>query len=172
MDDLSRRPPALVAAVWSISRRCRNQKQHALHGNGPPAAEATGWRIVGRAALIARDLQDLQPAAKLRAAGWVLPDAVPADYLMWVYDTRLDPQYLRELVPDFGTSMEGTAVVIGGDFISKPFREDKEALCPTALRRWGPAGEEAYTLLVQPRPHLAEWFGRGRQQLAVEAAGT
>ena len=158
--------------MWTLSRRRRNQLQHALHGNGPPSADEEAWRTVGRPKLSARDLQELQPAGKLRSAGWVLPESVPADYLVRVYDTRLEPKYLKDLIPELGVISTGTAVVIGGDFISQPLREDAEALNPLALRRWGPPGDAAYTMLVQPRPHLAEWFGRARQQLAVEAPGS
>ena len=56
-----------------------------------------------------------------------------------------------------------------GHFFTRPFREDAEALSPTALRRWGPVGNDTYHVLVPPRPHLAEWFTRAKQQLAVEA---
>ena len=89
-------------------------------GNRPPAAAADGWRTVGRAALSARDHQELQFTAKLRAAGWVLPAQVPADYLLRVYDTRLEPQYLRELVPELGAAAAGTAVIIGGTSFRSP----------------------------------------------------
>ena len=158
--------------VWSLSRQRRNRGLHALHGNGPPSGGGTGWRTVGRGSLTARQLQDLQTASKLRAPGWVLPKDIPADYLVRVYDTRVDPRYLEEMCPDLGLASSGTVFVIGGDFVTKPFREDPVALSAAALRRWGPDDPGPYHLLVQPRPHLAEWFTRARQQLAVEAVGT
>ena len=62
--------------------------------------------------------------------------------------------------------------VVGGDFITQPYREDAEALSPLGLHRWGPDGDGSYMVLVPPRPHLVEWFTRARQQVAVEAPGT
>ena len=44
----------------------------------------------------ARELQEPQPVGRLRAAGWQLPDALPAEYVLRVYDTRLEPVHLRQ----------------------------------------------------------------------------
>ena len=122
--------------------------------------------------LAPRDLQELQPARKLRAAGWTLPDTLLEDHLVRVYDTRLEDGYLQSLCCEIHREAADPIYVIGGDFISKPFRDDAEALCPSALRRWGPDGVDKYHLLVPPRPHMAEWFSRIKQQVAMEAPGT
>ena len=156
---------------WSLSRRRRNRLLHALNGNGPPAAGRGGPSTGRQVTLTPRDLQELQPAGKLRAAGWELPRTISDDYLVRVYDTRVEPGYLLGLGADLGLTGEDSIFVVGGDFMTQTFKEDHVALCPTALRRWGPEGDHFYHLLVPPRPHLAEWFGRARQQLAVESPG-
>ena len=60
----------------------------------------------------------------------------------------------------------------GGDFLTKPLRDDGAALDSRRLQRWGPAGPDPYHLFVPPRPHLAEWLQRCQRQLPLEAPGT
>ena len=90
-----------VDAAVGMSRRARNRAMHALNGNGrrggghqagagrPPGgdgAEQT-WRKAGRTGLLARELMEPQAAGRLRAAGWTLPEEIPAEYMLRVYDT-------------------------------------------------------------------------------------
>jgi hypothetical protein len=82
----------MLAAAWAQSRRQRNRAMHALHGNGGPP-----WQRVGRTTGEARLLQELHPVSKLRAAGWRIAEEVPDSYLLRVYDTRIDPQWLQTL---------------------------------------------------------------------------
>ena len=112
--------------------------------------------------------------AALRAMEWIIPDAVPADTQVQVYDTRLEPAWLRRMVKDICPTAPARVEYIGGDFLTepRPLREDKVALDVQQLRRWGPDGTEAYHLVVHPRPHQAAWLERSRQQLAMEASGT
>lgn len=160
-----RLPPV---AVWYISRRCRNRATHALHGNGPPAR---GWQAVGGRGGEAHWLQQPQQAGKLRHAGWTLPQEVKDDYLLRVYDTRVQPAWLRQLAEEAsGVKREATRV-IGGDFLTDTTVEDPEALT-SDIHRWGPAGDGPYHLLVPPRPHLATWAERCAIQMKVEAPGT
>ena len=56
--------------------------------------------------------------------------------------------------------------------MTSPFVEDKVALQAGRLERWGPSGAGPYHLVVPPRPHLAVWMQRVRQQLAMEDVGT
>ena len=62
--------------------------------------------------------------------------------------------------------------VVGGDFLTRPHKEDAEALHPTDLRRWGPEGDVPYRLVVPPRAHLAAWAQRCAGQMKMEAAGS
>ena len=147
---------------------------HALHGNGPPSGWRGGQPPKQQGSLAPRELQDLQPVGRLRAAGWDLPATLPDSHLLRVYDTRMEPGYLEQLHGDLGLPgvQDEKLFVIGGDFWTRPFREDGDALCPTALRRWGPEVDNLYSIMVPPRPHLAEWFGRAKHQVALERAGT
>ena len=156
---------------------------HALHGNGRGGRGGRGrggggpgqtapeetWRPASQATQ-ARALLQPQSAAWLRAAGWRLPDAIPGDYIMRVYDTRLDPAWLRQLLPELG--LPGDPYIIGGDFLQHPHREDTAAMNAHRVDRWGPAGGDPYHLVVPPRPHVATWLERARLQLQVEASGT
>ena len=110
-------------------------------------------------------------ASKLRQSGWRLPASVPDSYSLRVYDTRLEPSWLRGLLAELGLGGDSLSV-IGGDFLLPPAREDAIALQSGRLERWGPDGEEPYNLVVPPRPHLAVWMQRARQQLAIETLGT
>ena len=159
--------PVLIAVEWAISRRCRNRAMHAAHGNGGPP-----WQPAGRPPGEARLLQDLHPWGKLRAAGWRVLADVPDIYMLRLYDTRIETRWLAGLAQELIGNSAPSTYVIGGDFLSQPALEDGAALHPTDLRRWGPAGEDAYCLLVPPRPHVAVWAQRCVSQMRVEAAGT
>jgi hypothetical protein len=139
----------MLAAAWAQSRRQRNRAMHAFHGNGGPP-----WQRVGRTAGEARLLQELNPVSKLRAAGWRIAEEVPDSYLLRVYDTRIDPQWLQTLSQELCGGPE-TGYIVGGDFLSRPHIEDSIALHPTEFRRWGPDGDTPYRLVVPPRPHVA-----------------
>ena len=139
---------------------------HAAHGNGGPP-----WQPAGRPPGEARLLQDLHPVGKLRAAGWRVLADVPDTYMLRVYDTRIETRWLAGLAQELIGNSAPATYVIGGDFLSQPALEDGAALHPTDLRRWGPAGEDAYCLLVPPRPHVAVWAQRCVSQMRVEAAG-
>ena len=116
-------------------------------------------------------LQDPHPVGKLRAAGWTVPAEVPDSYLLRVYDTRIDPQWLQGLAQEL--SGPGLATfVVGGDFLTRPRVEDAVALHPTDLRRWGPEGDAPCCLVVPPRPHLASWAQRCVAQMRMEAPDT
>jgi hypothetical protein len=159
------------ASLWSTSRKARNRLMHALHGNTVPGRPLqAGWRRVGRPGLNARELMEPLMASKLRQEGWRLPAAVPDTYMLRVYDTRLEMSWLRGLLAELGLGSEMS--VVGGDFLSSPSLEDKVALQTGRLERWGPSGDGPYHLVVPPRPHLAVWMQRARQQMALEAPGT
>jgi hypothetical protein len=115
---------------------------------------------------------EVQTAGKLRASGWTLPDAVADDYAFRVYDTRLEPRWLRDLVPDLRLPAPEAVQVVGGDFMLPTHMEDSVALHPTRLRRWGPSDGAPCHVVVPPRPHLADWLRRAHMQMAQEAAGT
>ena len=163
--------PCWVAVVWSLSRRQQNRLQHALNGNPVDPGGASSWRPAGRRGLTARELMEPLAASKLRAMGWVLPPDVRDDYVFRVYDTRLDVQWFRGLLPELGLEA-GTPCMIGGDFVQPPYREDAVALQSGKLQRWGPPGSTPYHLVVPPRPHLQVWFQRAHQQLSHEAPAT
>ena len=116
-----------------------------------------------------------QTAARLRAAGWKLPEAIPVEYVLRVYDTRLETAWLLRTLPELGL-LAGPVRIIGGDFLTKPHMEDAVALQQTRMQRWGPAagpeGDSPCHLVVPPRPHVARWLERARLQLQVEAVGT
>ena len=99
---------------------------HTLNGNIPGVrGTEAAWRSV------AMDLRDPWEAAKLRAAGWTLPAEVPDDSFVRVFDTRMDPTWLEELAREIGHGVpEGRLLRIGGDFLTKPFKKDVEALDP------------------------------------------
>ena len=120
---------------------------------------------------MARELMEPLAASKLRAMGWVLPHEVGDDYVFRVYDTRLDVQWFRGLLPELGLEA-GTPCMIGGDFVQPPYRDDAVALQAGKLQRWGPPGSTPYHLVVPPRPHLQVWFQRAHQQLSHEASAT
>ena len=124
----------------------------------------------GCSQLAARELMEPLVASKLRLAGWKLPGAVPDTYVLRVYDSRLDMTWLRQLLGETGLGSQ--LFVVGGDFMTTPYREDAVALQSGRLERWGPPGDGPYHLVVPPRPHLAVWMQRVRQQLAMEAPGT
>ena len=159
---------------------------HALNGNrkhrqgrpGGAAAENAAERQPMHTALMRRPdrrtLQEPQTVTALRAAGWMLPATASAEARVRVYDTRLEPDWLRRQVRDFHTTAPGRVVYIGGDLLTEPqpLRDDATALNMLRLERWGPPDTEDYHLIVLPRPHQAQWLARGRQQLAVEAEGT
>lgn len=157
---------------WAISRRRRNKEMHAANGNGPPKRVSQagrgqpggGWRLE------ARQLQEVQLASTLRSTGWTLPEEVPNDSPVRVYDTRLQKSWLRDLLTELGPG--GPKYYIGGDFLTKPRLDDGAALDPTRFRRWGPEGDEPYELVIPPRPHIAEWVSRCRKQLDIEAPDT
>ena len=99
-----------------------------------------------------------------------MPDSVPNDYIVRVYDTRLEPRWLRDLAAEI-SPIDSDTVVIGGDFISKPDLEDVPAFRPPPLQRWCPRGLNTYHIMVPPRPHLASWLQRCHHQLGIEGPG-
>ena len=116
-----------------------------------------------------------QTAARLCAAGWKLPEGIPSEYVLRVYDTRLETAWLLRTLPELGL-LAGPVRAIGGDFLTTPHVEDAVALQQTRMQRWGPAagleGDSPCHLVVPPRPHVARWLERARMQLQVEAVGT
>lgn len=161
---------------WAISAKRRNRLLHALNGNGGPPKRTGvgvgGWSHVGGSGLAPRQLQEPQRASDLRAGGWSLPASVPAEELIRVYDTRVEQQWLRHLVVEALPMAPGHVEWIGGDFVTKPLRDDIVGLDPTRLRRWGPAEAGPHHLVVPPRPHQAAWLRRAAQQLPLEDPGT
>ena len=157
--------------MWCLSRKARNRLQHALNGNGPPGSSRPGrsgpeWKVAGR--LDGKLLSEPQPAAKLRSMGWSLPDAVPADYMLRVYDTRLEDEWLRALATEM-VGIDVDSYIVGGNFLTQPHLEDGPAFHSSPIRRWGPSGPEAYHIVIPPRPHLAAWLQRCHHQLPVES---
>ena len=76
----------------------------------------------------ARQLQELLPASKLRAAGWRLPQAVDDDYLLRVYDTLFEPHWLNELDMEVCGGHQLPLFTVDGDFLTQPHLEDQVAL--------------------------------------------
>ena len=155
---------------WFLSRRLRNRLAHALNGNGPGGRRGDGFTHVGPK-LDARTLQEPLQAGRLRAGGWTLPAEVSDDYMLRVYDTRLEQQFMRSILAQLPQSNLET-IVVGGDFLSKPHLEDSAALDPRHLRRWGPDSSGPYHVCVPPRPHLESWLQRCHRQVPLEAPGT
>jgi len=157
-----------VVGTWALSGKKRNARQHAQNGNVPGSTTTTGWqRVVGGRTLNLREPVEVR---RLRECGWKIPVEEAADSMVRVYDTRVEPGWLAAVAAEAG----GPAVVglkqliIGGDFLTKPYKNDTEAL--GGRTRWGL--DKAVHLLVPPRPHLAVWLQRVQKQVAVEAAGT
>ena len=116
-------------------------------------------------------MQEPQSLGVLRAAGWQAPPDIPDTEVIRVYQTRLEPTWLQGILPELRLGLENT-VLVGGDFVLPPHVDDKVALQPGRLQRWGPSGTAPYHILVPPRPHLETWLRRIRQQVPLEAAGT
>ena len=161
----------IIEAPWALSRRACNRRMHALNGNVRPGRNPDGWTPVG-GRHDGRVLNEPLQAGRLRATGWTLPTSIPDSYVLRVYDTRLDPVYLRELATEVAPTIDAETKIIGGDFLTAPDLEDYAAFRPPPLRRWGPEGRESYHLVIPPRPHLASWIQRCHHQLSVEAVGT
>lgn len=109
-----------------------------------------------------------QTVGKLRAAGWKVQADIPSDYVLRVYDLRLDMSWLRRTLPALGLSA-GDLYFVGGDFLQAPHKEDAVALADNRLTRWGPEGTTPYHLVVPPRRHFARLVDRARLQLPMEA---
>ena len=88
--------------------------------------------------------------------------------MLRVYDSRLEPGWLRELAVEASGLAKDATCVIGGDFLTGTTVEDSEALT-TDVHRWGPAGSAPYHLVVPPRPHLATWAERCVLQMRMVA---
>ena len=144
---------------------------HALHGNGPRRQLDQGWQQAHRQSLDGRALQEPQLVAKLRAAGWSIDPQVPDDLVVRIYDTRLERTWLLGKLSELRLDA-AEVVVVGGDFLLPPHREDHVALQSGKLTRWGPTTGDPYHVVVPPRPHVEVWMQRARQQLVVEGPGT
>ena len=162
------------AGCWALSRRRRNKLLHMLHGNGPPGRD--DWRPVtaggrhrdggGGGVAEAKLLQEPKQVRQLRALGWEVQDSVPDEAVVQVYDTRLQPEWIRDVLLEAG--LDGGSLVVGGDFMTQPHLEDVQALNPARLVRWGWPGTSDYHIFVPPRPHQALWLQRAQRQLAME----
>ena len=160
---------------------------HALHGNGrggrgggrssgeQPAGGGVGggeaWQTAGRHGLQARELMEPQTASRLRAAGWKLPEDIPGDYVLRAYDTRIDLEWLRKVLPELGL-YAGDPFFVGGDFVQACNLDETMALAASRTTRWGPDEPSPYHVVVPPRRHVARWLERARAQLPLEALGT
>ena len=127
-------PPPLA---WSLSRRAGNRLQHALNGNPLPGVPRprgshSDWQTVGR--VDGKLLSEPQTAAKLRSVGWSLPAALPADYMVRVYDTRLEEGWLRDLATEL-VGIDVDSLVVGGDFLTSPHLEDGPAFHAGSIQR-------------------------------------
>eukprot|EP00667_Euglena_gracilis_P009804 EG_transcript_9974 len=149
-------PPTAVA--WALSHKARNRLQHALNGN-PSLTQRPGL-------LDRQQLQKLQEAGKLRAAGWTLPAAVDNKLPVRVYDTRIPKEWLLQLAADLRRLDESDqAWVVGGDFASGADLTDADvAACPDS-KRWS---DEPRHLVIPPRPHLRELVLALRRRAEVE----
>ena len=90
------------------------------------------WTPVGR--VDGKLLSEPQSAGKLRSMGWTLPKEVAADYMLRVYDTRLEEGWLHSLATELG-GIDIDNFVIGGDFSTKPHLEDGPAFHSPPIRR-------------------------------------
>ena len=167
-----------VAARWAVSRRLRNRRVHAAHGNGRgPGETSQAWAVSGGKSRRAQGppeakmLSEATAVRTLRAAGWTIPKDVSDSDVIQVYDTRLDPIWVADVIREMGRA-EAT-VMVGGDFMAMPVPtvDDKAALNPERLSRWGPAEEPSH-FFVAPRPHQDRWLQRVQRQVAVEAPGS
>ena len=116
----------LLGKCWAPSRKARNRRVHALHGNGPgkggnrtgsQASPGAGWATVGGQSKLpeAKMLKEPTPARRLREAGWELPKEVTDEVLVRVYDTRLDPRWVQEVVHEM--CLPHKTYLVGGDFM-------------------------------------------------------
>ena len=94
-----RQVKGLFPCLWALTRRLQNRRMHALHGNGPTTQDERAWRRAGKIPE-AKMLQEQQPVRFLRALGWSLPPEIRDDYLLRVYDTRLEPSWAKKLIQD------------------------------------------------------------------------
>ena len=147
----------LFPCLWAVSRRLRNRRMHALHGNGPPSGADTSWRRAGKIPE-AKLLQEQQPVRLLRALGWVIPPEVSDDSLLRVYDTRLEPSWTKSFVRELGPS--GPTFVVGGDFMTSPHLADGHVVSQPRVTSWGPAGQVNAIVSCHPgRIRLSGWAG-------------
>ena len=109
--------------------------------------------------------------AKLRSEGWSVPTTIADDVVVRVYDTRLNRTWLQGVLRDLQLEVTDK-VLVGGDFLFPPDKEDHLALQAGRLDRWGPSGDTPYHIVVPPRHHLEKWIQRARQQVAIEAVGS
>ena len=60
---------------------------------------------------------------------------------MRVYDTRLDPEWLKRTVRDMCPTAPGKVVYVCGDLLTepRPVLDDVAALSRQQLERWGPS---------------------------------
>ena len=140
-----------------------------MHGNGPPTQVEATWRRMGKVPE-AKLLMDQQPVRLLRALGWTVSSEVSDDYLLRVYDTRLESSWMQKLLQDTGVS--GPSHVVGGDFLTAPLIDDGKVISDTKVASWGPPGQGPCHFFIPPRPHQAEWLDRAQRQLSVEAPGS
>ena len=141
-------PNPLAVGVLLVSIKKAPQPADAYLQRQPRASSTPGGPMAqGDRAYDPRDLQELQPACKLRAAGWTLPDSLPEDYLVRVYDTRIEDGYRQTLCQELHLAADPICI-IGGDFITAPFRQDSRRCvqlpCGAGDPRSGPFGVGSY----------------------------
>jgi hypothetical protein len=100
-----------------------------------------------------------------------VPTTIADDVVVRVYDTRLNRTWLHGVFRDLQLEVTDK-VLVGGDFLFPPDKEDHLALQAGRLDRWGPSGDTPYHIVVPPRHHLEKWIQRARQQVAIEAVGS
>ena len=93
---------------------------------------------------------------------------MPSWWMLRVYGTRLEEEWLQAVATEL-VGVDVDNYIIGGNFLTQPHLKDGPAFHSSPIRRWGPAGQEAYHIVVPPRPHLASWLQRCHNQLAVES---
>ena len=109
--------------------------------------------------------------SRLRSEGWTVPATVGDDVQVRVYDTRLDRDWLHGVLREMPLGVT-KPVIVGGDFVLPPDKEDRVAMQEGRLERWGPSGAEPCHVVVPPRRHLETWLLRARQQMMIEAVGS
>ena len=80
-------------------------------------------------------LKEPTAARRLRDGGWQLPGDIQDELPVQVYDTRLDPEWVKAVVLEMGLAHK--TYIVGGDIMLPSFLGDAAAMNPEQLEWWG-----------------------------------